>query len=626
MSLNPNQKTLDGRCRLAMATEFLFQKPSFVYERLFAVRLGYCLNKAAELSDDNGARPYRHFFDDDPLRLDAQYYLAFRKMFRKLAQKWRAGSDGSDLRWSYDQLQWDWRSFHGKRLKHTDHYTGKYPIRPVPEMLADNPSDFLVKFPTKIQDALCDCDGAESDSDSDSYGSAASRRHSDYSSAASSVCPSDPEDGEGENQLEAGTYLATSTTTSSGHEQFQDFVPGPDPATVSPSSASVSPPGNSESGTSGETINGAAGNPTQRTDIENDASREPTDIESRTESCEDLYLEVLREKVGTKMPRHFWNVFVDRGTDYLEKFHTVVESQKQTSPGRQRRPLRDTEWSVRFLMTMARETCNPSRTYESMESVRYTILHEYDSDALAKGCHKSDKAFFREVLDFFHQKVARSPTRNSGAITSPSWWADSRPPLDHLPYHTITTRSIIDGKVVTWNPHPFEQFHNYKDMDSHEIDRHADWVLGPSPHVAVLDGRCRLVMATEFLFQNYDAVYQTLEYRVKHGYCLNPSLRETWSRTRYGPRELLDQDWHPYFRKMFRKFAKKWIAGSDGTDPRWSYDQFQWDWRSFHAKRLKNMAPYKQRVEGGWGTFPEMLADNPERYFVAVHSKIEDEF
>ncbi|CAD7960286.1 unnamed protein product [Amoebophrya sp. A120] len=154
MSLNPNQKTLDGRCRLAMATEFLFQKPSRVYERLFPVRLGYCLNKSAELSDDNGARPFAHFFHDDPLRLDAQYYPAFRKMFRKLAGRWRSQSDGSDLGWSYDQLQWDWRSFHGKRLKHTFEYTGKYPIRPVPKMLDNRPADFLVKFPTKILDAL----------------------------------------------------------------------------------------------------------------------------------------------------------------------------------------------------------------------------------------------------------------------------------------------------------------------------------------------------------------------------------------------------------------------------------------------------------------------------------------
>ncbi|CAD7966003.1 unnamed protein product, partial [Amoebophrya sp. A120] len=38
MSLNPNQKALDERCRLGMATEFLFQKPSQVYGRYFPVR------------------------------------------------------------------------------------------------------------------------------------------------------------------------------------------------------------------------------------------------------------------------------------------------------------------------------------------------------------------------------------------------------------------------------------------------------------------------------------------------------------------------------------------------------------------------------------------------------------
>ncbi|CAD7974058.1 unnamed protein product [Amoebophrya sp. A120] len=327
--------------------------------------------------------------------------------------------------------------------------------------------------------------------------------------------------------------------------------------------------------------------------------RHDSKLENRTESCEDLWLEILRERVGTKKPRDYWNTMVDMGADYLEKFQAEVERPQE---------------EVRFLMTMARGMCSPARVYESVGDLAISIRSDYDSDKLRKGCHKSDRAFFREVLDFFHEEV--SPARLNARTPS-----KRRKEKDGA-----TKRGEKDEKrkwVLTWNPpkaHAFSlapaDFAAPVDMARNRRGRR------------ILDARCRLATATELLFQNYHAIYDQPRFPVKLGYCLSPELKpEPMSyRNAFVRTDPLDDTWHPFFRKMFRKFAQKWRAGSNGKNSRWSYDQFQWDWRSLHAKRLKNTGMFGKYLPGRKPRpLPSILADNPERYSVSVPTKIDYE-
>ncbi|CAD7973670.1 unnamed protein product [Amoebophrya sp. A120] len=149
--------------------------------------------------------------------------------------------------------------------------------------------------------------------------------------------------------------------------------------------------------------------------------------------------------------------------------------------------------------------------------------------------------------------------------------------------------------------------------------------MARNPNPLILDRRCRVAMATEFLFQNYDLVYNSLPFPVKHGYCLNPELiNATDPRLWVTPvrREPLDENWYPFFRKMFRKFAKKWRSGSDGVGLRWSYDQLQWDWRSFHAQRLRDRGSYEKLLDKRAPLVPKRLTNSPKSYLVFYPSKI----
>ncbi|CAD7974060.1 unnamed protein product, partial [Amoebophrya sp. A120] len=124
-------------------------------------------------------------------------------------------------------------------------------------------------------------------------------------------------------------------------------------------------------------------------------------VEARTESCEDLFLEVLRERVGQRKPNYYWNQETDGGFDFLRKFQRVVEF-----PDNKREPPSQTEWSVLLLMTMAAETCNPATWHGFTDNVKGNLRSRYGPQNLRHGCHAADRDFFREVLDFFHEGVA----------------------------------------------------------------------------------------------------------------------------------------------------------------------------------------------------------------------------
>ncbi|CAD7927170.1 unnamed protein product [Amoebophrya sp. A120] len=145
--------------------------------------------------------------------------------------------------------------------------------------------------------------------------------------------------------------------------------------------------------------------------------RHDSQPENRTESCEDLFLEVLRERVGAKLPEDYWNRQIDMGVDYLEHFllemdrnqnaRTLHPPERTTSPGGKQKQ----DWTVYLLMTMATETCGPTVPHRRADTTNKWLL--YSSKALATGCHRNDRTFFREVLDFFHEDVPVHRTRRS---------------------------------------------------------------------------------------------------------------------------------------------------------------------------------------------------------------------
>ncbi|CAD7960520.1 unnamed protein product [Amoebophrya sp. A120] len=326
-------------------------------------------------------------------------------------------------------------------------------------------------------------------------------------------------------------------------------------------------------------------------------------IENRTESCEDLFLEVLRENVGTKMPRDFWNTDVDRGLDYLKYFQLETQRESGAAVHAPDRPAADTEWSVWLLMKMAMETCNPGNAYKRGGTTSWWM---YTSKVLSKGCHKSDRNFFREVLEFFQEDA---PMENkSGTQRLRERWAGT-------------------SKLVLWNPPKTRSFPGQRSTPwADEPPQPVDMSLNQN-RSPVVDRRCRLAMATEVLFQNPSSVYG-LQFPVKLGYCLNPWNLDAAPRRPHSGFFLtdpmkMDSEWHPYFRRMFRRFADRWRSRSNGVSKRWSYDQFQWDWRSFHGKRLKYTWWYKHLFKEGRD--PQILNENPADYLVEVPTKVATE-
>ncbi|CAD7973675.1 unnamed protein product, partial [Amoebophrya sp. A120] len=202
--------------------------------------------------------------------------------------------------------------------------------------------------------------------------------------------------------------------------------------------------------------------------------RHDSKLENRAESCEDLWLEVLRERVGTKKPRDYWNPQVDGHSDFLAKFQCRLDS-----PRRRKQTAGETDWSVLLLMSMAAETCSPLRSYSTSENETAILQDRYASENLQKGCHAGDRDFFREVLDFFHAEVSRSD------------------------------RTSEKGKhVVIWNPPQETNGFN---------GTLAARAIASNPNRGLLDSRCRLAMATELLFQRHAVVYDTPFFFVKHG-------------------------------------------------------------------------------------------------------------
>ncbi|CAD7973674.1 unnamed protein product [Amoebophrya sp. A120] len=316
-------------------------------------------------------------------------------------------------------------------------------------------------------------------------------------------------------------------------------------------------------------------------------------LANRTESCEDLFLEVLREKVGTKLPRDYWNADIDLGRRHLQSFQRMIEGPESAAPPNL------TPWSVRLLMTMARETCNPATAYQYDFGSALVVPRKYSSTALSSGCHKNDRGFFREVLEFFHENAPE----NRKSIAS-----------------RLRRTGTDSAKLVKWTPPETLAFSRATD-DS----RLSRVNMALNPNQGALDSRCRLAMATEFLFQKEDDVYN-VEFPVKYGYCLNPWDYFGGSRNRFMLEDPIDEGWYPYFRRVFRQFKRKWRAGSDGTKLHWSYNQFQWDWRSCHAKRLGALATHKflERMNKP-PKLPAMLAARPADFLVAKPSKIADD-
>ncbi|CAD7929697.1 unnamed protein product [Amoebophrya sp. A120] len=298
-------------------------------------------------------------------------------------------------------------------------------------------------------------------------------------------------------------------------------------------------------------------------------------LESRTENCEDLFLEVVRERIGNRKPRDYWNPQVDGHSDFLAKFQNRVE------PRRRKQIASETDWSVLLLMSMAAETCSPLRSYSTSENGSATLQDRYASENLQKGCHAGDKDFFREVLDFFHAKVSR---------------------LD---------RTSERGRhVVIWNPPQEANGFN---------GTLAARAIASNPNRDLLDSRCRLAMATELLFQRHAVVYDTPFFFVKHGYCLNsdPDANVSDVEDEYSRQDPIDAAWYTSFRRLFRTYARQWRTESDGVNLRWSYDQFQWDWRSHHAARLQNTSYYDTRRKDDRRP-PRILAANPGEFSVVI--------
>ncbi|CAD7960518.1 unnamed protein product [Amoebophrya sp. A120] len=309
-------------------------------------------------------------------------------------------------------------------------------------------------------------------------------------------------------------------------------------------------------------------------------------LASRTESCADLFLQALREKVADRKPRDFWNTGIDgAGLDYLQGF---VASDTKPEEGQ---PLigSDIDWSVKLLMVMAGQTCNPLAAYRRVEDAeaRAGLYHRRN---LETGCHVTDIDFFREVLSFFHEDVA-----DSVALKNPGGVEGENP-----------TR-----KVVVWSPALTNSFGARENM-------------ALNPNQTELDGRCRLAMATELLFQRQMEVYEVMDFIVKHGYCLNPDSNSEIER-QYRRSDPLNDNWHIFFRKLFRQFAQKWRRGSDGRDPRWSYDQFLWDWRTTHAKRFSTRSARRELCPSRPSEcpLPKVLAKHHEKYGVTLPTEIE---
>ncbi|CAD7946477.1 unnamed protein product [Amoebophrya sp. A120] len=333
-------------------------------------------------------------------------------------------------------------------------------------------------------------------------------------------------------------------------------------------------------------------------------------LENRTESCEDLFLEVLRDRLGKKKPRDFWNAGVDKGKDFLKDYRKRIEEDDDPIEEPQILSESGTTWSVRLLMTMAAETCNPAAGHLQTQNRMFSMRENYGKRKLSKGCHRNDISFFREVLDFFHEDVrSRRPHKTS-----------LRPDSAASGGVAAETSSAKQRKLVVWNPPRARAFYWGRNT-RRAVD------MASNPHRELLDARCRLAMATELLFQKHTEVYETRDFQVKIGYCINPFV-EYWVGAEYeyglSVAEEIREDWHPNFRKLFRKYAKRWRDGSDGVDLRWSYEQFQWDWRTFHAKRLRDTTAYNSKKRGG-KPVPEILAANPGRFLVVNPTRIADD-
>ncbi|CAD7960510.1 unnamed protein product [Amoebophrya sp. A120] len=296
-----------------------------------------------------------------------------------------------------------------------------------------------------------------------------------------------------------------------------------------------------------------------------------TSLARRTENCEELFLEVLREKVGEKRPADYWNAELDGGYDYVKYFQTQVQRKPTQTGNQQQLPPSEMKWTVLFLMAMAAKTCDPP------SALAETILPNhhpwgyadtYSAEKLRRGCQKSDQAFFREVLNFFHEDA---PAKGACKYRKSS----------------SSCKQVTGGRLVVWNP-PGTVLTKGRVLG---WGRTLPIRIARSRHYEKFDSRCRLAMAAELLFQKHSKIYGSRgPYHAKHGYCLNheyildaahPNDIESY----YHFEDPIDRNWHPLFRRMFRKFADKWRRQSDGTSPLWSYNQFQYEWRRAHGER-----------------------------------------
>ncbi|CAD7953034.1 unnamed protein product [Amoebophrya sp. A120] len=294
-----------------------------------------------------------------------------------------------------------------------------------------------------------------------------------------------------------------------------------------------------------------------------------TALARRTENCEELFLEVLREKVGDKRPADYWNAEIDGGCDYVKYFQSQVQRKPVQTGDQQQLPPSKMEWSVLFLMAMAVKTCDPpSEVAESMlpNYHPWGYADIYRPETLRRGCQESDRAFFREVLNFFHEDA---PAKGACRYRKSS-----------------SCKQVTSRRLVVWNP-PGTVLTKGRISGWGRLQPKS---IATSRHYEKFDGRCRLAMATELLFQKHSKIYGSrAQYHAKHGYCLNheyifdalPGDIESY----YNFEDPIDRNWHPLFRRMFRKFADKWRRQSDGTSPLWSYNQFQYEWRRAHGER-----------------------------------------
>ncbi|CAD7960508.1 unnamed protein product [Amoebophrya sp. A120] len=273
--------------------------------------------------------------------------------------------------------------------------------------------------------------------------------------------------------------------------------------------------------------------------------------------------------MGGKKPKDFWNPEIDDGRDYLQE----ARDQFAAAGGHlgQTTALDPDIWTVATIMTMMPHCYGNFRAFDlrAMNSWPWLEIDVYETNRLqtTQCLPAEDEPFFKHVLNFFHERI---PSTTNSASTSLVVW-------EH-PLILVPERLEPDGRGG-WTP---------ISANVSESGR------------VIHEERCRIGMATEYLFQAQNCVHEfgpTNFDDLPYGYCLDTGPREKlnldekpehWpekaiaeEQTRHskGSTEpLVHPKWHETFRAEFYRRASFWRRGSTGSGAKWSYIHFRWNW------------------------------------------------